>query len=214
MSDYINLDNSTLSYCPMDEAYAILNLLDTGALMSKINLKNAFHLIPVHPSGWNLLRISWHNKFCVTTCLPFGLCFAPILFNQLSVQSTGSYNTIHHYFRLTKEAHLDMYWWLDFLPQWSSTSCILEIEWTTTTSMNMYTDASGALGWRAYWWGRWLQVHWSLNDCKKDTVWKEQLQLTDGATTGSKRLFFSTVTTNPSVISGAGVLQDHQKLWS
>ena len=51
MSDYINLDNSTLSYCPMDEAYAILNLLDTGALMSKINLKNAFHLIPVHPSG-------------------------------------------------------------------------------------------------------------------------------------------------------------------
>ena len=29
----------------------------------------------------------------------------------------------------------------------SDTSCILETEWTTTTSINWYTDATGALGW-------------------------------------------------------------------
>ena len=66
-----------------------------------------------------------------------------------------------------------MYWWFNFLPQWSGTSCILETEWTTTPSMNLYTDASGTLGWGAYWSGRWLQAHWSLDDCKKDIVWKE-----------------------------------------
>ena len=51
-----------------------------------------------------------------------------------------------------------MYWWVNFLPQWSGTSCILETKWTTTISMNLYTDASGTLGWGAYWSGRWLQA--------------------------------------------------------
>ena len=37
-----------------------------------------------------------------------------------------SVSRIHHHIRLTKEARLAMYWWLNFLPQWSGTSCILE----------------------------------------------------------------------------------------
>ena len=69
----------------MDDAYAILNLLGTGALMSKIDLKNAFCLIPVHPNDWNLLGICWRNKFNIDTCLPFGLHSVPFIFNQLSV---------------------------------------------------------------------------------------------------------------------------------
>ena len=86
-----------------------------------------------------------------------------------------SVTRIHHHIRLilTKDAQLDMYWWVNFLPQWSGTSCILQTKWTTTISMNLYTDASGILGWGAYWSGRWLQAHWSLNNCKKDIVWKE-----------------------------------------
>ena len=303
INDYINPEDYTLSYCSVDDAYAILNLLGTGALMSKIDLKNAFRLIPVHPNDWNLLGICWRNKFYIDTCLPFGLRSAPFLFNQLSVAihwilqhkysvchllhylddfftagapdssecqnnleamlslcqkinapvkltkvegpSTNitflgivintvtmtasisserkqellsalqsmierrkctkqqllsligklsfackvvpagriflrrlidlscSVSRIHHHIRLTKEARLDMYWWFNFLPQWSGTSCILETEWITTPSMNLYTDASGTLGWGAYWSGRWLQAHWSLNDCRKDIVWKE-----------------------------------------
>ena len=84
-----------------------------------------------------------------------------------------SVSRIHPHIRLTKEACLEMYWWLNFLPQWSGTSCILETKWTTTISMNLYTDASGTLGWGAYWSSRWLQVRWSLNNCNKDIVWKK-----------------------------------------
>ena len=58
-----------------------------------------------------------------------------------------SVSRIHHHIRLTKEVCLDMYWWVNFLPQWSGTSCILETKWTTTISMNLYTDASGTLRW-------------------------------------------------------------------
>ena len=70
INDYINPDDYTLSYCSVDDAYGILNLLGTGALMSKIDLKNAFRLIQVHPNDWNLLGICWCNKFYIDTCLP------------------------------------------------------------------------------------------------------------------------------------------------
>ena len=53
--------------------------------MSKIDLKNAFRLIPVRPEDWNLLGIRWRDQFYVDTCLPFGLRSAPYLFNQLSI---------------------------------------------------------------------------------------------------------------------------------
>ena len=43
----------------MDDAYAIANFLGAGALMSKIDLKNAFRLIPVRPRDWNLLGMQW-----------------------------------------------------------------------------------------------------------------------------------------------------------
>ena len=95
------------------------------------------------------------------------------IFLRRMIDLSCSVSRIHHHIRPTKEACLDMYWWLNILPQWSGTSCILETKWITTTSMNLYTDASGTLEWGAYWSGRWLLARWSPNDCKKDIVWKE-----------------------------------------
>ena len=74
-----------LSYC------SVLTLFSTcnwhWCTYTQINLKNSFHLIPVHPDEWNLLRICWHHKFYIDTCLLFGLRSAPFLdlFNQLSI---------------------------------------------------------------------------------------------------------------------------------
>ena len=52
--------------------------------MAKIDLKDAFRLIPVRPKDWNLLGIHWKKQYYIDTCLPFGLRSAPLLFNQLS----------------------------------------------------------------------------------------------------------------------------------
>ena len=40
--DYINPNTYSLSYCSVDNAYTIVNLLGTGALMSNIDLKMHF----------------------------------------------------------------------------------------------------------------------------------------------------------------------------
>ena len=42
INDYINPDAYSLSYCSVDNAYVIVNLLGTGALMSKIDFKMPF----------------------------------------------------------------------------------------------------------------------------------------------------------------------------
>jgi len=73
INDFIDPEHYSLSYCTIDDAYEILNKLGPGALMSKIDLKNAFRLIPVREEDWNLLGICWRDAFYIDTCLPFGL---------------------------------------------------------------------------------------------------------------------------------------------
>ena len=84
INDFIDSDSYSLSYCSVDDAYTIINELGTGALLDKINLKNAFQLIPVQQSDWNLLGIHGRDRYYIDTCLPFGRRLAPFLFNQLS----------------------------------------------------------------------------------------------------------------------------------
>ena len=81
----MNPDDCSLSYCTIDDAYDFIKIRWVQVhCLSKIDLKDAFRLIPVHPSQWNLLGICWKTRFYVDTCLPFGLKSAPYLFNRLS----------------------------------------------------------------------------------------------------------------------------------
>ena len=277
-------------------------MLGPGTLPSKIDLKNAFRLIPVRPADWNLLGIFWQGKYYIDTCLPFGLCSAPCIFNRLAtaihwilqknynvqylfhylddfltaglpnspvckqnLESTltlcqriktpikpekvvqpstcitflgividtetmiasisnerkvsmleelqhflerkkctkrqlslvgklsfackvvhagriflhrlfdlsMSVKHLYHHIRISREARFDIIWWQDFLPTWSGSSLILDTHWTTSPDMHLYTDASGSLGWGAFWSGHWLQAPWSLNQSEKPIVWKE-----------------------------------------
>ena len=84
INDFIDPEDYSLSYCTIDDAYDFINQMGPGTQLSKIDLKDAFRLVPVHPSQWNLLGICWKSKFYVDTCLPFGLRSAPYLFNRVS----------------------------------------------------------------------------------------------------------------------------------
>ena len=303
ITDFIDANTYTLTYCTVDDAYTIINKLGQGALLSKIDLKNAFRLMPVRQEDWNLLGIHWKSKYYIDTCLPFGLRSAPFLFNRLAdaihwilqnnyevhhllhylddfltagpaysntchhnlsamrslCQAIGapikeekvegpttrltflgivldtvsmeasisverktslltaihsfltfrkctkrqllsligklsfackvvpagwiflrrlidlscSVTRLHHHIRITNEARLDLQWWLNFLPGWSGTSLILDSEWTISSAMHLFTDASGSKGWGAFWSNKWLQAKWSSEQAMHDIVWKE-----------------------------------------
>ena len=82
VNDFIDPFTYSLSYYSIDDAYTIINKLKPGALLSKIDLKDAFHSIPVRPADWNFLGIYWKHNFYIDTCLPFKLRSAPYLFNH------------------------------------------------------------------------------------------------------------------------------------
>ena len=52
--------------------------------MGKRDLKNAVCLCPVGKEEWPLLGIYWQGNYYTDKSLPFGLRFAPLLFNQLA----------------------------------------------------------------------------------------------------------------------------------
>ena len=50
----------------------------------KMDLKDAYRLIPVHPDDQHLLAISWAGRTYVDRCLPFGLQSAPKIFTAVA----------------------------------------------------------------------------------------------------------------------------------
>ena len=49
---------------------------------------------------------------------------------------------MHYQIRITEAARLDMQWWLDFLPSWPGTSLKFETDWSSSSAMHLFTDAS------------------------------------------------------------------------
>ena len=52
--------------------------------MAKIDIRNAFCLLPVHPADRHMLGMRWNGEVYIDTCLPFGSRSAPKLFNILA----------------------------------------------------------------------------------------------------------------------------------
>ena len=84
INDYIDPLDFSLQYSTIDDAIAMCHKLGKGALMAKVDLKNAFRLCPVRPADWHLLGIHWRERYYVDKCLPFGLRSAPFLFNMVA----------------------------------------------------------------------------------------------------------------------------------
>lgn len=55
-----------------------------GALMGKIDIKNAYRIIPIHPEDQYLLGMKWRDQYYIDLALPFGLRSAPCIFNNLA----------------------------------------------------------------------------------------------------------------------------------
>ena len=55
-----------------------------GALMAKMDIKQAYRNIPIFPQDRLLLGVMWNRDVYVDEVLPFGLRSAPILFSAVA----------------------------------------------------------------------------------------------------------------------------------
>jgi hypothetical protein len=54
VNDFIDRCNCKVSYTLFDKAVDMINSLGKGALLAKLDVKGAFHLMPLHPSQFEL----------------------------------------------------------------------------------------------------------------------------------------------------------------
>ena len=73
----------------------------------------------------------------------------------------------NHYIRLNKEVKEDLDLWLSFLSNFNGKSFFLEDTWLNSSKLNLFTDASGALGF-----GDILGSHWCFG--KWPSSWQYQ----------------------------------------
>ena len=79
----IDQDLCFLRYASLDNAIDLVRKLGRGTQMVKMDLKDAYRMVPVHPHDQHLLGISWQGSIYVDRCLPFGLRSAPKIFTAV-----------------------------------------------------------------------------------------------------------------------------------
>ena len=84
VNDGINKDEFPVSYSKVDNANALILKRGKGALMGKVDIKNAYRIVPIHPDDYYLLGMQWRDHYFVDLALPFGLRSAPYIFNCLA----------------------------------------------------------------------------------------------------------------------------------
>ena len=78
-----------------------------------------------------------------------------------------------HHISLNAGARQDINWWLQFLPTWNGKHKILDPFITLCPDINLYTDASGSLGFGIYFNGHWISQRWPPGYETFSIQWKE-----------------------------------------
>ncbi len=84
VNDGINKNEFPVTCSKVDDAIALIVKYGKGALMGKVDIKNAYRIVPIHPDDHYLLSMKWRNRYFVDLALPFGLRSAPYIFNSLA----------------------------------------------------------------------------------------------------------------------------------
>lgn len=76
---------------------------------------------------------------------------------------------------LSDECRKDLNWWDHLLTNWNGRSFFLHSVWTPAEDLGLYTDASGSLGWGAYYGAeqRWMSEKWTAEQQDMSIDFKE-----------------------------------------
>ena len=74
VNDGISAELCLLRYASSDDALRLISQLGPGTQLVKMDLKDAYRIIPMHPNDQHLLGISWGGAtyMYVDRSLPFG----------------------------------------------------------------------------------------------------------------------------------------------
>ena len=80
VNDAISETAYSLFYASLDDAICSIQLLGSRTQLLKMDLKDVYRIVPIHPYNLHLLAVLWQEEIYVDTALLFGLRSAPKIF--------------------------------------------------------------------------------------------------------------------------------------
>ena len=84
VNDGIDADRSSLSYTSLDHLASLVVYTGRGCFLVKVDVKEAYRMVPVHPEDQHLLGVQWDGFVYIDKVLPFGLRSAPKIFSAVA----------------------------------------------------------------------------------------------------------------------------------
>ena len=85
-----------MSYISIDTVVEQINLRGRDTQLAKLDIKQAYRMVLVHPTDRLLLAMKWKGKTFIDKALPFGLRISPTDFYQLMMEARGA-DPVFHY---------------------------------------------------------------------------------------------------------------------
>ena len=84
MNDGISRSLCLLQYVSIEDIVSKIEKWVVEHCLAKVDLKETYHMVPVHLQDGPLLGVEWEGRVYVDTVLPFGLQSAPKIFNAVA----------------------------------------------------------------------------------------------------------------------------------
>ena len=216
VNDFIQKDTCSFSYISIDDVARTVARLGQGCLLAKADIKEAFRIVPIHPSDRLLLAMQWGDQLYLDTALPFGLRSAPLIFTavadaiewiirQQGVQDISHYVDDFIFFGAphSQECAVAMGIGLQTLD-------ILGAPAKASAPDGLITsDASGSWGCGAYHNQRWFQLQWTQSTINWHITSKELLPIVVAAAIWGSRWAGKTIKALCDNMAVVHILRSH-----
>lgn len=84
VNSFIDEDYCRVKYSSFDNVLEMVSMLGKGAELGKIDIKQAFRILTIHPADFDLLGIKFEGQYYVDKNLPMGCSISCFLFEKLA----------------------------------------------------------------------------------------------------------------------------------
>ena len=150
-------------------------VIDSAAMVTRLPQDKLSNLMSLLQVWHQKKKCTKHELLSLIGKLSFAAKIIPPgrTFLRHLIDLSTSVTRPSHHISLNSSAREDIQWWLDFLPTWNGKQQILDRFTTKCPDIELFTDASGELGFGIYFKGDWISELWPAQFKSHSIAWKE-----------------------------------------
>ena len=137
--------------------------LDSKCMEARLPLEKIHKVKAALTSMKNRKKVTLKEMQSLIGLLNFACCVVVPgrAFLRRLIDLTKGKTKAHHKLRLNRQSRLDLHAWDTFIDQFNGKSMFLDDNWMDSDKLNLFTDASGAIGFGAVFGKKWFFGSWA-----------------------------------------------------